>query len=62
MTKPTHGGRRNPPGGRPPKDGGRITLSVCLSPENAEFIRQMGRDKNDFLNLLLDMERKKQKT
>ncbi len=56
--QPKRGGIRNPPGGRPPKADKRVTVQVCLSPANAAFLAAKGRDKNDFLNRLLDGERK----
>lgn len=59
MKQPTtRGGLRNPPGGRPPKTDKRITVQVCLSPANAEYLRAKGREKNDYVNRLLDGERK----
>ena len=56
--KETRGGLRNPPGGRPPKPDKRVTVQICLSPANAAYLAAKGRDKNDFLNRLLDGERK----
>lgn len=56
--KETRGGLRNPPGGRPPKAEKRVTVQICLSPTNAAYLAAMGRAKNDYLNLLLDGERK----
>lgn len=58
MKSETRGGLRNPPGGRPPKADKRVTVQVCLSPANAEYLAAKGRTKNDYLNLLLDEERK----
>lgn len=52
------GGLRNPPGGRPLKADKRKTVSVCLSPANAAYLAAMGREKNDYVNRLLDGERK----
>lgn len=46
------------PRGRPSKDGGRITVSVCLSPENAALREKLGRNWNDYVNLRLDEARK----
>lgn len=59
MKQPTtHGGRRQN-SGRPPKGSNkRRTVSVCLEPENAEFLAAKGRGKNDYLNMLLERERK----
>lgn len=56
--KSKRGGLRNPPGGRPPKADKRKTVSVCISPANAAYLAAMGKQKNDFLNLLLERERK----
>lgn len=56
--KETRGGLRNPPGGRPPKADKRVTVQVCLSPANAAYLAEMGKSKNDYVNLLLDWERK----
>lgn len=52
------GGLRNPPGGRPPKADKRVTVQICLSPANAAYLAAMGRAKSDFINRLLDGERK----
>lgn len=52
--------KRPRPRGRPSKDGGRITVSVCLSPENAALREKLGRDWNDYINLRLDEARKQQ--
>lgn len=54
--KENRGGRREG-SGRPKKEGKRITVTVCLSPENVEYLRGMGKGKNDYLNSLLDLER-----
>lgn len=54
----TRGGLRNPPGGRPPKADKRVTVQVCLSPANAAYLAAKGRTKNDYVNRLLDGERK----
>ena len=56
--KETRGGLRNPPGGRPPKAEKRVTVQICISPANAAYLAAMGRAKSDFINLLLDGERK----
>ena len=56
--KETRGGLRNPPGGRPPKAEKRVTVQICLSPANAAYLAAVGRAKSDFINLLLDGERK----
>jgi len=54
----TRGGLRFPAGGRPPKPEKRITIQICLDPENAEFLQAMGRGKNNYINTLLNKERK----
>lgn len=59
MKKETHGGQRANSGRRlKNKDGPRKTVSVCLSPANAAYLATMGKQKNDYLNLLLERERK----
>ena len=52
--KKQRGGLRNPPGGRPKKQDKRITVSVCLTPENEAYRRQIGRDWNDLINSLVE--------
>lgn len=59
--KDNRGGLRNPPGGRPKSEQTRATVSVCLSPENLAFRKYLGRDWNDYINMLLDRERKNEK-
>lgn len=61
MKQPTtHGGARINSGRRlKDPDGPRKAVQVCLSPANAAYLAAMGKSKNDFLNLLLDGERKK---
>ena len=59
MKKPTqHGGPREG-SGRPriSKSGKRATVSVCLSPENAALRESLGREWNNFVNMLLDQYR-----
>lgn len=56
--KTKRGGLRNPPGGRPTKADKRVTVQICLSPANAEHLAAKGRKKNDYINMLLDGERK----
>jgi hypothetical protein len=51
------GYRPTNPGGRPPKADKRITVQVCLSPANANYLAAMGRDKNDWINGIIDYER-----
>ena len=55
----SHGGFRIN-SGRKPKDpdGPRKVVQICLSPANAAFLAAKGREKDDFLNRLLDGERK----
>ena len=58
-TPTTHGGRRANSGRHlKDPDGPRKVVQVCLSPANAEYLRAMGRIKNDYVNRLLDGERK----
>lgn len=58
-TPTTHGGPRANSGRRlKDPDGPRKVVQVCLSPANAEYLAAMGKQKNDFINLLLDGERK----
>jgi hypothetical protein len=54
-----HGGPRHN-SGRKPKctDGPRKVVQICLSPANAAYLAAMGRAKSDFINRLLDGERK----
>lgn len=48
------GGLRQPnPGGRPKKAAKRVTISVCLDPENLEYRKQIGRGWNDLVNDLV---------
>lgn len=51
-----HGGPNRNQGRRAP-DGKRTTISVCLTPENTAFLKAMGNQKNNWLNLILDRER-----
>ena len=41
------------PGGRPKKESKRVTVSVCLDPENLEYRKQVGRGWNDLVNGLI---------
>ena len=41
------------PGGRPKKESKRVTVSVCLDPENLEYRKQIGRGWNDLVNGLI---------
>lgn len=55
-TKKQRGGDR---GGRKPKNPNkRVTVSVCLDPENLELRKRLGRGWNDEVNRLLDAERR----
>ncbi len=58
MDKPTRGGSRKNAGRKPkhPKEK-RTRISLSLSPDNAEFLTAMGRQKNSFVDGLLDRER-----
>ena len=38
------------PGGRPKKAVKRVTVSVCLDPENLEYRKSVGRGWNDLVN------------
>lgn len=61
-TKSTRGGRRNPPGGRPPlPENERMkNATFRLSPENIEYLQTIPLGKRgELINRLLDMERKK---
>lgn len=60
MKRPiTHGGSRANSGRRlKDPDGPRKVVQVCLSPANAAYLAAKGKEKNDFLNMLLDGERK----
>lgn len=52
--KETRGGlRHSNPGGRPKKAAKRVTVSVCLDPENLEYRKQVGRGWNDLVNGLI---------
>lgn len=62
MKQEKRGGLRTPPGGRPKKTDKRITVQICLSPDNAEYLAALGREKNNFLNSLLDRERQNRAT
>lgn len=55
-TKKQRGGDRG--GRKPKKPNKRVTVSVCLDPENLEFRKALGRKWNDEVNLLLDAERR----
>ena len=58
-TPTTHGGARINSGRRlKDPDGPRKVVQVCLSPANAAYLAAMWKQKNDFLNRLLDRERK----
>jgi hypothetical protein len=61
-TKSTRGGRRNPPGGRPPlPENERMkNATFRLTPENLEYLQTipLGR-RGELINRLLDGERKK---
>ena len=49
--KDNRGGLRpSNPGGRPKKAGKRVTVSVCLDPDNLEYRKQIGRGWNDLVN------------
>ena len=47
------GFRPTNPGGRPKKAAKRVTVSVCLDPENLEYRKQIGRGWNDLVNGLI---------
>ena len=47
------GFRPTNPGGRPKKAAKRVTVSVCLDPENLEYRKQVGRGWNDLVNGLI---------
>ncbi len=52
--KDNRGGlRHSNPGGRPKKAAKRVTVSVCLDPENLEYRKQIGRGWNDLVNGLI---------
>lgn len=52
--KDNRGGLRpTNPGGRPKKESKRVTVSVCLDPENLEYRKQIGRGWNDLVNGLI---------
>ena len=52
--KDNRGGLRpTNPGGRPKKESKRVTVSVCLDPENLEYRKQVGRGWNDLVNGLI---------
>lgn len=52
--KETRGGlRHSNPGGRPKKAAKRVTVSVCLDPENLEYRKAVGRGWNDLVNRLV---------
>lgn len=55
--KSTHGGPNRNQGRRAQDGGKRITISVCLTPENTAFLKALGKEKNNRLNLILDRER-----
>lgn len=49
--KDNRGGlRQSNPGGRPKKAEKRVTVSVCLDPENLEYRKQIGRGWSDLVN------------
>ena len=37
--------------------GKRITQSICLTPENTAFLKALGKEKNNWLNTLIEKER-----
>lgn len=52
--KDNRGGLRpTNPGGRPKNESKRVTVSVCLDPENLEYRKQIGRGWNDLVNGLI---------
>lgn len=52
--KENRGGLRpTNPGGRPKKAAKRVTVSVCLDPENLKYRKQIGRKWNDLVNILV---------
>ena len=52
--KDNRGGLRpTNPGGRPKKESKRVTVSVCLDPENLEYRKSVGRGWNDLVNGLI---------
>ena len=52
--KDNRGGLRpTNPGGRPKKAAKRVTVSVCLDPENLKYRKQIGRKWNDLGNILV---------
>ena len=52
--KDNRGGLRpTNPGGRPKKESKRVTVSVCLDPENLDYRKQIGRGWNDLVNGLI---------
>ena len=52
-TEKRGGYRPTNPGGRPKKSAKRVTVSVCLDPENLEYRKQIGRGWNDLVNGLI---------
>lgn len=54
--KSTHGGPNRNQGRRAP-EGKRITISVCLTPENTAFLKALGKEKNNWLNTIIEKER-----
>jgi uncharacterized protein (DUF4415 family) len=56
QTKETRGGPRKG-SGRPKKPDKRITVSVCLDPENLEWLQKFGSGKNQVINDLIKIER-----
>lgn len=53
--KENRGGLRpTNPGGRPKKSAKRVTVSVCLDPDNLEYRKQVGRGWNDLVNMLVE--------
>jgi len=60
MKQPANHGGPRANSGRKPKgtDGPRKVVQICLSPANAEYLAAKGRGKSDYVNLLLDRERK----
>lgn len=56
MKKETRGGPRKG-SGRPKKKNKRVTVSVCLDPDNLEWLRSFGSGKNQVLNELIKAER-----
>lgn len=57
--KENRGGLRpTNPGGRPKKAAKRVTVSVCLDPENLDYRKQIGRGWNDWINELIHVSKR----